>query len=127
MGWEVYPDGLRGLLVRVHREYAPRVILVTENGAAYGHGPDGEGAVADAPRQAYLDGHLRACHEAIREGVPLQGYFAWSFIDNFEWAYGYRKRFGLVHVDYATQRRTVKQSGRWFGDVARANALRGEA
>jgi beta-glucosidase len=127
MGWEVYPDGLRAILLRVHRDYAPAAILVTENGAAYAHGPEADGAVRDAPRQAYLDGHLRACHDALAAGVPLQGYFAWSFIDNFEWAYGYRKRFGLVHVDYATQRRTVKQSGSWFADVARANALREEA
>jgi beta-glucosidase len=125
MGWEVYPDGLRALLVRLHEDYAPPCILVTENGAAYAHGPDATGAVQDEPRRAYLEGHLRACRHALDAGVPLGGYFAWSLMDNFEWAFGYRKRFGIVHVDYATQARTVKASGRWYGQVARANAVPG--
>ena len=127
MGWEVYPDGLRTLLNRVHGDYRPKSILITENGAAYSHEPDSQGVVDDEPRRAYFEGHLGACHAAISEGVPLHGYFAWSLMDNFEWAFGYRKRFGLVHVDYATQRRTVKSSGRWFASVARANALPGRA
>jgi beta-glucosidase len=123
MGWEVYPDGLRQLLTRLRADYAPKAIVITENGAAYSMEPDETGAVADEPRRAYFEGHLAACHQAIAEGVPLTGYFAWSLLDNFEWAFGYRKRFGLVHVNYTTQARTVKQSGRWFSDVARANAL----
>jgi beta-glucosidase len=125
MGWEVYPDGLRALLMRVHREYAPKAIVVAENGAAYSHGPDADGRVRDEPRRRYLEGHLNACLDALDEGVPLRGYFAWSLMDNFEWAWGYRKRFGLVHVDYATQVRTVKDSGRWFSKVARTNTLQG--
>lgn len=121
MGWEVYPDGLRVLLGRIHRDYAPRAILVTENGAAYPEGPDASGRVTDERRRAYLESHIGACHAAIAEGVPLKGYFAWSLMDNFEWAFGYRKRFGLVHVDYETQQRTVKESGHWFARVARNN------
>jgi beta-glucosidase len=127
MGWEVHPRGLRLLLGRIHRDYAPRSLVVTENGAAYAHGPDAQGVVDDEPRRAYLEGHLRSCLDALADGVPLDGYFAWSLMDNFEWAYGYEKRFGLVHVDYATQARTVKASGRWFADVARAGRLPGMA
>ncbi|HEX4931746.1 MAG TPA: family 1 glycosylhydrolase, partial [Gemmatimonadaceae bacterium] len=123
MGWEVYPDGLHDLLVRVHRDYAPRAILITENGAAYAMGPDASGQVPDEPRRAYLEGHLAACHRAIAAGVPLTGYFVWSLLDNFEWAFGYTKRFGVVWVDFATQRRIPKASALWYRDVARANAL----
>jgi len=125
MGWEVYPDGLRMLLGRLHRDYGTASLVVTENGAAYAHGPDATGEVDDEPRRVYLEGHLGACLDALAEGAPLDGYFAWSMLDNFEWAFGYEKRFGLVHVDYDTQKRTVKRSGRWFADVVRANALGG--
>ena len=117
MDWEVYPEGLRSLLVRVHQDYGFKAIHITENGAAYATGPDASGRVADHDRLAYLDGHLRACHAAIAAGVPLGGYFAWSLLDNFEWAYGYEKRFGLVWVDYATQARTPKDSALWYRDV----------
>jgi beta-glucosidase len=123
MGWEVYPDGLRTILERVQRDYAPPSILVTENGAAYAQGVGPDGRVDDGLRTAYLEGHLEACRQAIAAGVKLRGYFAWSLMDNFEWAWGYQKRFGLVHVDYETQKRTVKESGHWFARVARANAL----
>jgi len=125
MGWEVFPEGLRVLLGRIARDYAPAGLYVTENGAAYAHGPDAAGVVDDEPRRAYLESHLGACLGAIGDGVPLRGYFAWSLLDNFEWAFGYRKRFGLVHVDYETQQRTIKASGHWYAAVARANALVG--
>jgi beta-glucosidase len=123
MGWEVYPRGLADVLKRVTREYAPPAIYVTENGAAYGHQPGDDGQVHDEPRRAYLHGHLNACLDALEAGVPLKGYFAWSLLDNFEWAFGYKMRFGLVHVDYATQRRTIKQSGRWLAQVLATNTL----
>ncbi len=124
MGWEVYPGGLYALLTRLHRDYAPAALSITENGAAFADQVV-DGAVVDAERQSYLHDHLLACYRAVEEGVPLQGYFAWSLLDNFEWAYGYAKRFGLIHVDYATQRRTVKQSGRWYAEVTRENGVRG--
>jgi beta-glucosidase len=123
MGWEVYPDGLRQLLERVHRDYGPWPLYVTENGAAYATGPDADGRIADHARTAYLEGHIAACQAALRAGVPLKGYFAWSLMDNFEWAHGYEKRFGLVWVDYATQQRTPKDSALWYRDVIARGGL----
>jgi len=117
MGWEVYPDGIRELLVRLHREYDFGPLYITENGAAYSTGPDESGRVPDERRLAYFDAHLKACHQAMEEGAPLKGYFAWSLLDNFEWAFGYEKRFGLVHVDYETQLRRPKDSALWYRDV----------
>jgi beta-glucosidase len=105
MGWEVYPDGLRELLARLHDDYGPVPLVVTENGAAFGD---------DRLRLDYLARHLEAAATAIESGVPLEGYFVWSLLDNFEWAEGYAKRFGVVEVDYATQRRTIRPSGRWY-------------
>jgi beta-glucosidase len=125
MGWEVYPQGLRDALVHVHREYGPRRLFVTENGAAYATGPGADGRVHDEPRRAYLEGHLNACLDAIDAGVPLEGYYVWSLLDNFEWSHGYEKRFGLVHVDFTTQKRTMKDSGRWLGRVLREKHLSG--
>jgi beta-glucosidase len=124
MGWEVYPEGLYDILTRVHRDYAPPAIYVTENGAAYEDRLI-DGRVDDPERRDYIHEHLLQAHRAIEAGVPLRGYFAWSLMDNFEWAFGYSKRFGLVHVDYATQARTVKASGRWYAGVTRENAIRG--
>jgi beta-glucosidase len=122
MGWEVYPDGLRELLLRLDRDYAPGRLYVTENGAAFGDDPDAEGYVADVARTRYLARHLAAAADAIDADVPLHGYFAWSLLDNFEWQHGTSKRFGLVFVDYETQRRTVKASGRWYADLIRARS-----
>ncbi|NEE02192.1 glycoside hydrolase family 1 protein [Phytoactinopolyspora halotolerans] len=126
MGWEVHPEGLAETLLRVHREYTPLPLYVMENGAAFPDVVDGDGSIDDTDRIGYLDGHLAACRSAIQAGVPLRGYFAWSLLDNFEWAHGYSKRFGLVHVDFATQRRTPKASARWYADVIRRNGLPGE-
>ncbi|KAB8166471.1 beta-glucosidase [Streptomyces sp. 3MP-14] len=117
MGWEVYPQGLVRTLRRMTEDYGARRIYVTENGSAYPDTVDADGQVHDPERVRYLEQHLAACARAVEEGVPLAGYFAWSLLDNFEWAYGYDKRFGLVHVDYATQRRTVKDSGRRFAEL----------
>jgi beta-glucosidase len=123
MGWEVYSEGLFRTLARVWLEYGPRKIFVTENGCSYGDGPDASGRIRDSRRVDYLRAHLAAAHRAIEAGVPLAGYFAWSLMDNFEWAYGYRQRFGLVWVDYATQRRIPKDSALWYRDVMAANAV----
>ncbi|HEX4702607.1 MAG TPA: GH1 family beta-glucosidase [Pseudonocardiaceae bacterium] len=117
MGWEVYADGLEQLLVRVHEEYQVPRIYVTENGSAWPDEIEPDGQVQDKERTEYLEQHLEACARAARTGSPLAGYFAWSLLDNFEWAYGYAKRFGLVHVDYPTQRRTIKASGYRYSDI----------
>jgi beta-glucosidase len=122
-GWQVQPDGLTEILLRVHREYPAIPLYVTENGAAYPDHEHGDGKVEDHDRVAFLDSHLRAAHAAIRGGVDLRGYFYWSLLDNFEWAEGYAKRFGIVHVDYETQRRTPKQSARWYSRVITRNGL----
>ncbi len=114
MGWEIYPDGLYQVLTRVHRDYGPQGIYVTENGAAFADALQPGGAVDDADRIAFLRDYAFAAHRALEEGVPLKGYFAWTLTDNFEWAHGYSKRFGLVYVDYDTQQRIVKQSGHWY-------------
>ncbi len=123
MGWEIDGSGLFDLLVRLSREYPAVPLYVTENGAAFDDVVAEDGAVHDPDRIAYLDEHLRAAHAAIRAGVDLRGYFAWSLMDNFEWAHGYSRRFGLVYVDYATQRRIPKDSARWYRAVIRRNAL----
>ncbi|GAA4096286.1 GH1 family beta-glucosidase [Actinomadura miaoliensis] len=123
MGWEIDEGGLHELLVRLHREYPEVALYVTENGAGYDETPNGDLPLNDADRIAYLEAHLRACHDAIADGVPLRGYFTWSLLDNFEWAWGYSKRFGLVHVDYATQRRVPKESARWYSGVIRQGGL----
>jgi beta-glucosidase len=114
MDWEVYPDGLYQLLMRVHRDYGPPQIYITENGAAFPDVLSPGGTVDDPERTEYLHDHLFAARRALEEGVPLRGYFAWTLMDNFEWAYGFSKRFGLIYVDYATQARFVKASARWY-------------
>jgi beta-glucosidase len=123
MGWEVEPSGLRDMLLRLHDEYPGTPLVVTENGAAFDDEVAPDGAVHDDDRRSYLEGHLRAAHEAIEAGVDLRGYLAWSLLDNFEWAFGYSKRFGIVRVDYETQQRTVKDSARWYAEVARRNGF----
>jgi beta-glucosidase len=127
MGWEVWPQGLEDVLRRVHQEYQPARIYVTENGAAYGEGPNGDGRVHDERRRAFIEGHLRALRRAIAAGVPVAGYYHWSLLDNFEWGHGFTKRFGLVHVDYATQRRTLKDSAQYYRAVVAANAVPDDA
>ena len=114
MGWHVAPDGLRDTLLELHRAYRPREIVVSENGAAYPDTLEDGGPVRDQARLAYLARHVAAAADALRAGVPLTGYFIWSLLDNYEWSFGYTRRFGLVHVDFASQRRTPKDSARWF-------------
>jgi beta-glucosidase len=123
MDWEVYPDALCELLMRLHRDYAPGRLYVTENGAAYDDMVAPDGGVHDERRTRYLARHFAAAHAAIAEGVPLAGYFVWSLMDNFEWAYGYSKRFGVVYVDYPTQRRVAKDSALFYRDVIARNGL----
>ncbi|HKA85405.1 MAG TPA: family 1 glycosylhydrolase, partial [Acidimicrobiales bacterium] len=124
-GWAVEPDGLYEALVAVTTDYEPPPLYVHESGGAFVDVPGDDGRVHDADRRAYLDAHLRACHDAIAAGVDLRGFFVWSLLDNFEWAEGYRQRFGIVHVDFETQRRTPKASALWFRDVIAANGLPG--
>jgi beta-glucosidase len=115
LGWPVAPDGLPELLARIEADYHPGPIYITENGSCYDDTVEADGAVLDVGRRDYLQRHLAALKQAIDGGVPVKGYFAWSLIDNFEWAEGYRRRFGLVHVDYTTQQRRLKASGQWYG------------
>jgi beta-glucosidase len=117
MGWEVHPDGLKELLLRLTNEYQASRIYVTENGSAWPDEVTPDGQIEDKDRTIYLEDHLEASLRAAREGAPLAGYFVWSLLDNFEWAYGYAKRFGLVHVDYPTQRRTMKASGYRYAEI----------
>jgi beta-glucosidase len=123
MGWEVYPDGLFESLLRVHREYQPAKIYVAENGAAFEDPDEVDGRIEDTRRVDYLRGHLLAAHRAIAEGVPLAGYFAWTLMDNFEWGHGYQMTFGLVAVDFATQKRTPKDSAHWYANVTTMNSV----
>ncbi|MEU1836872.1 GH1 family beta-glucosidase [Micromonospora chersina] len=122
MDWEIDAPGLVETLERVHRDYTDLPLYVTENGSAFVDAVV-DGRVDDPDRLAYFDAHLRAAHAAISAGVPLKGYFAWSLMDNFEWAWGYTKRFGMVYVDYDSQVRIPKSSARWYADVIRRNGL----
>jgi beta-glucosidase len=119
-GWEVWPDGLRSVIMRVDREYGPHQIAITENGATFPDVVAPDGSVEDVERRSYIARHLSAAADAVDAGAPLVGYFAWSLLDNYEWAMGYEHRFGIVHVDFATQRRTVKASGRWYRALLKA-------
>ena len=123
MNWEIYPQGLYNLLCRLHFEYQIPKLYITENGCSYSDGPSADGQVVDTRRLRYLHDHFVAVHRAIQAGVPLAGYFVWSLMDNFEWAHGYLQRFGMVWVDYETQRRIPKQSALWYRDVIAANGL----
>lgn len=119
MGWEINPEALTNLLKRLHRDYPINEIFITENGSAW---PDQleAGSVHDLKRIEYLKAHLTAINASIDEGVPVHGYFAWSLLDNFEWTHGYNKRFGIVFVDYQTQKRTIKDSGRWYSNYIKS-------
>jgi beta-glucosidase len=123
MGWPIEPEGLTELLVCIKDDYTQKPIYVTESGAAFHDYADPEGGVDDEERISYLDSHFRAAERAIERGVDLRGYFVWSLMDNFEWAEGYSKRFGLVYVEYASKRRILKQSSRWYRGIIRGNGL----
>jgi beta-glucosidase len=116
MGWEVDPGGLHDLLLRLRRDYGPLPVYITENGASFDDPPESEGLIEDPQRTSYLRGHLEALAHAVADGVDVRRYCVWSLLDNFEWEHGYDKRFGIVHVDYRTQRRSLKRSALWYRD-----------
>ncbi|HEX3337286.1 MAG TPA: beta-glucosidase [Jatrophihabitans sp.] len=123
MHWRIDPGSFTELLMRVHRDHPDLPLMITENGAAFVDEPGPDGVVHDADRIDYLRGHLAAVHAAIAQGVDVRGYYVWSLLDNFEWAWGYTKRFGIVHVDFPTGRRTLKDSAAWYRSVIAANGL----
>lgn len=127
LGWEIRAEGLEQVLVRLNKDYGTRRVFVTENGSAWADTVGQDGQVHDVDRVRYLEEHLAACGRAVRQGVPLAGYFAWSLMDNFEWADGYDPRFGLVYVDYATQQRVIKDSGSRYAGIIRSASAAGLA
>jgi beta-glucosidase len=127
MGWSIDPRGMSELLLRIAREHPGLPIMVTENGAAFPDEVSPDGRVVDPDRVDYLRAHIAAVHDAITAGAPVVGYYVWSLLDNFEWAWGYSKRFGIVHVDYETLARTPKDSAHFYAGVVRDNALRAPA
>lgn len=122
MDWEIHPESLYKLLKRLKSEYTDLPLYITENGAAF---PDQvvNGEILDTERIEYFRGHFEAAHQFMEEGGNLKGYYAWSFLDNYEWAYGYSKRFGIVYVDYETQQRIPKNSAKWYKEVIQTNSL----
>jgi beta-glucosidase len=122
MGWNIAPDAFEQLLVSLHEEFPDLPLIITENGAAFGD-VEIDGRVHDADRVDYLRRHFTAAHRAMARGVDVRGYLVWSFMDNFEWSYGYSKRFGIVRVNYETQERTIKDSGLWFSDLIRSRRM----
>ncbi|HYF75654.1 MAG TPA: GH1 family beta-glucosidase [Symbiobacteriaceae bacterium] len=122
MGWEIYPEGLYKLLLRLKKDYGPIPLIVTENGAAFADNVAPDGRVHDDERVRYLQAHIRAVGQAMAAGVNVQGYYVWSFLDNLEWHHGVSKRFGLVHVDFETLKRTPKESAFWYRDFIRSGA-----
>jgi beta-glucosidase len=123
MDWPIVPQGLARMLRTVDEKYKPKALMITENGCACPDSVDSAGRIRDPDRIAYLKSHLEACEEAVGAGIPLKGYFLWSLMDNFEWAWGYSKRFGLVHIDFRTQVRRPKDSYFWYRDVVAGHGL----
>lgn len=123
MGWNIAPEGLEELLLSLREQFPDQALMVTENGAAFDDSVADDGSVPDTDRLDYLRRHFTAAHRAMQHGVDLRGYFVWSLLDNFEWGYGYAKRFGIVRVDFDTLERTVKDSGAWYGQLARTGTL----
>ncbi len=123
MDWEIEAAGLTALLVRIRDEYTTLPIYITENGAAFNDYVDPNGQVLDGNRVAYLQEHISAVHDAISAGVNVQGYFVWSLLDNFEWAFGYSHRFGIVWVDFPTGTRLPKESFRWYRQLIASNTV----
>jgi beta-glucosidase len=123
IGWPVTPEAMPGLLGEITERYRPRAMYITESGASYDDPPPANGVVCDPERTEFLRRHFVAAHQAIAAGVPLRGYFVWTLMDNFEWIWGFARRFGVVQLDRETQARTIKASGRLLERVARANAV----
>jgi beta-glucosidase len=122
-GWEIWPKALYDMVMRITRDYNRPVIEITESGCSYNDGPDADGVIHDSRRITYHREYLAALARSIGDGADVRGYHAWSLMDNFEWADGFSQRFGLAYVDFKTQKRTIKDSGRWYGDLAQRNAL----
>jgi len=122
MGWNIAPEGLEELLVSLHEQFPTTPLVITENGAAF-EDEERDGRVADPKRTDYLRRHFTAAHRALQRGVDLRGYMVWSLLDNFEWGYGFSKRFGIVRVDYDTLERTVKDSGHWVAELAASHTI----
>jgi len=120
---EIFPFGLYETICRAYFTYKPKEIFITENGASYSDAPDNHGRIRDGRRITYLQSHIEAVGRAIRAGVPVKGYYLWSLLDNFEWAFGYAQRFGIIYVDYTTCKRYPKDSAYWYGEVVRGNGL----
>ncbi|MGA9510212.1 MAG: GH1 family beta-glucosidase [Candidatus Sulfotelmatobacter sp.] len=123
IGWEVWPQAVYDMVTRITRDYNRPVIEITESGCSYNDGPDANGVIHDSRRVEYHRQYLQALAQAIADGADVRGYHAWSLMDNFEWAEGFSKRFGLAYVDFRTQKRTIKESGRWYGKVAEENRV----
>jgi beta-glucosidase len=123
MDWGINPQGLKAVLLDVKNNYGNPAVYIMENGCSLPDTPDEDGFVADWERVNYLRAHLQAVHQALQAGANLRGYFVWSLMDNFEWNWGYDRRFGLVHVDFTSQRRIPKQSAYWYRDVITDNAV----
>jgi beta-glucosidase len=123
MGWEIYPDGLYEMLMRLRKDYGNPLLYVTENGAAFEDNATRDGKIRDDDRILFLRDHIAAAYRALKNGVRLKGYFVWTVMDNFEWAEGYSKRFGLVHTDFQTLKRTPKKSFYWYKQVTENNDL----
>ncbi|MDD2978432.1 MAG: GH1 family beta-glucosidase [Hespellia sp.] len=122
--WPITPDGLEEMLIRLKTEYGVKKIYITENGASFQDVVTEEHTVEDAARKEYLRKHLKAVYRAIQKGVPVKGYYVWSLLDNFEWGFGYTSRFGIIYVDFHTQERIVKASGKWFAKCIAMNGIR---
>lgn len=123
MGWNIAPDGLEQLLVDIHEQFPDLPLMITENGAAFDDVVGEDGIIHHDDRTDYFRRHVTAVHRARERGVDIRGYLAWSLLDNFEWAYGFSKRFGIVRVDYETQERTIKDSGRWYASLAKNHQI----
>jgi beta-glucosidase len=122
-GWEVWPNALRDMVLRISQDYDHPPIEITENGCSYGDAPDARGVIDDRRRIEFYQGYLAALHEAIAQGADVRGYHAWSLLDNFEWTEGYHQRFGLTWVDFETGDRTLKSSGRWYAGIVAENGF----
>ncbi len=123
MGWNIDPSGMQELLTDIGTRYPHLPLMVTENGAAFYDTVSEDGQVHDPDRVSYLHGHIDAVGRAIDAGVDVRGYFLWSLLDNFEWAWGYDRRFGIIRVDYDTQQRTIKDSAKWYAELIRTHQL----
>jgi len=122
-GWEVWPEGFYNLLTQVNARYKPKAIEITENGCAYNDVPDEKGVVPDGRRIAFFRGYLGGVARAHKAGIPIRAYNPWSLMDNYEWAEGYSQRFGFIFVDFGTLKRTVKESGKWYAQLAATGNL----